>query len=186
MQGKKRRQGSARFHWLPPGSARFRWLPPVLSTTIGRHTSERPKSAWLNPSARAAGTSPFRGGISPLPWLRGSDAEFRNSNLWFLNSSIECAASGGRRHGRPGSARSFVGHYRRLSGRAGARPRRIRGAASLDEKVMRIKVLFGRAREGLFSEKPPLDRLLHGFDKMWEMWYNSRIAILHGGKHGKQ
>ena len=55
--------GKADSHLLPVGKADSHLLPPVLATTIGRHKLKRPRSAFLNPTACAAGTSPFRGGI---------------------------------------------------------------------------------------------------------------------------
>ena len=56
--------GRADYHLLPVGRADGHSLPPVLSTTVGRHKLKRPRSARVNPAARAAGTSPFRGGVS--------------------------------------------------------------------------------------------------------------------------
>ena len=55
---------------LPVGSADNRLLPPVLSTTIGRHTLKRPRSAFANPSPERKGMvgaikAPLKGELSP-------------------------------------------------------------------------------------------------------------------------
>ena len=54
--------------WAVPGTTCYRQAEPAptcccrIEREFGKHTPDFPNSALLNPTARVAGTSPFRGG----------------------------------------------------------------------------------------------------------------------------